>query len=66
MSAYSHIQAFNPYGNEAELDKKVKTFQDFGWDFIGATPIIGTPFISVGWLMDKGDPIYPPKYPKKE
>ncbi|MDQ0176034.1 hypothetical protein [Bacillus chungangensis] len=63
---YSQIQAFNAYGSQEELQKKIKTFQDNGWVFIGSTPIVGAPFLSVGWPKEKGDPIYPEEYPKQE
>ncbi|WP_068672316.1 hypothetical protein [Oceanobacillus sp. Castelsardo] len=64
MERYSRIYSFNAYGNKTNLEKTIKNFVDAGWEFIGDTPVLTAPFISVGWLKEKGEIIYPDGYPK--
>lgn len=59
MERFSHIQAFSLSGDNDKLQKEIKSFLDVGWEYIGETPILSFPLISVGWLKEKGDVIYP-------
>lgn len=64
MERYSHIQAFSTYGDKESLEKTLQSFLDIGWEYIGETPILSVPFISVGWLKENGEVIYPNDYSK--
>ena len=62
MDWFSRIYAFNAYGDKDNREKKIKSFIDAGWEYIGETPIISAPFISVGWPKEKEEIIYPADY----
>ncbi len=62
MDSYSHVQNFSLYGDQEEIMKVVKEFNELGWDIIGEIAILGIPFYAVAWPRENGEPIYPSSY----